>query len=105
MSDNGARRTTEGAEGPITIWAPNGWTFELIYILDENAEISFNPHDRSFLRYELRGPNGDEAVLIFDHHFELISNSLDNDMSRSIAVTAKIALESFLEWSGESPFF
>ena len=92
MAFSNSHEVLEMLRQPVTIWAPNGWTYE--YRLADNLDVKcvddlFSP---GFLRHDVRGPNGETNLWIFDRNLESIPDPSHDDLPRSWPKFMGIAL-------------
>lgn len=86
-----------------TVWAPNGWTFQYTIVDNPGAKNLDNLFGPGFIRHELRGPNEEDHLWIFDGSFELIPDPSHDDVPRFWKILSEIAISAYTSLSAESP--
>jgi hypothetical protein len=105
MADLNSREALELLRRSKKIWAPNGWTFDYKVVDNPDAKTAEEIFSPGFLWHELRGPNEETHLWIFDGQFQLIADPSYEDLPRSWPIVARIALLAYTEFCEESPNF
>lgn len=103
MAEINSREALELLRKSRRIWAPNGWTFDYKVIDNPDAKTVGDLFGPGFLRHELRGPNDEKHLWIFDGQYQLLSDPSHDDVPSSWQALARIALMAYTELCEESP--
>jgi hypothetical protein len=91
----------EEIRSPRTIWAPDGTTFTLTFVDNQEAKTTEEVFDFGFDRWELRGPGDHNHLWIFSALGDRVPNPADDDVPEWWTVLADVAVDGWLRLQSE----